>query len=118
MVSIALIKIFFMFTFPYSSASSSRPILNGHHACHPRSASQKSLSEIGPDSAVSSEANLFNPEHSSESLSASSRELHRLAKSLALAVAFAANIGGIATLTGTPPNLVLKGMADEQVSFS
>lgn len=76
-----------------SSASSSRPILN---------------------SAASSQVALFdNPDHSNESLSANARELHRLAKSLALAVAFAANIGGIATLTGTPPNLVLKGMADD-----
>lgn len=48
-----------------------------------------------------------------ESLAASSREVKRLAKALALSVAFAANVGGIATLTGTPPNLVLKGMADE-----
>ena len=83
----------------FSSVSSSHPILG----------SQKSVA-----SAVSSQTTTsFNKIPSKESLSASSRELHRLSKALALSVAFAANIGGIATLTGTPPNLVLKGMADE-----
>ncbi|WAR02984.1 S13A2-like protein [Mya arenaria] len=40
-------------------------------------------------------------------------EMNRFAKGLALCVAYGANIGGIATLTGTPPNLVLKDVADK-----
>ncbi|KAL4223608.1 hypothetical protein ACF0H5_017077 [Mactra antiquata] len=40
-------------------------------------------------------------------------EMRRLAKGFALAVAYGANIGGIATLTGTPPNLVLKDRVDK-----
>nr|KAG5700352.1 hypothetical protein BaRGS_029604 [Batillaria attramentaria] len=36
----------------------------------------------------------------------------QLAKGLSLCIAYAGNVGGIATLTGTPPNLVLKGQTD------
>lgn len=45
-------------------------------------------------------------------MSGKNEEQKRLAKGFALCVAYAANIGGIATLTGTPPNLVLKELAD------
>ncbi|CAG5124197.1 unnamed protein product [Candidula unifasciata] len=34
------------------------------------------------------------------------------AKTFSLAVAFSSNIGGMATLTGTPPNVIFKGIAD------
>lgn len=44
-----------------------------------------------------------------------SPELKRMSKGFALCVAYGANIGGIATLTGTPPNLVLQGQADMSV---
>lgn len=77
-----------------STATSSRPILD----------TQKSQV-----STASSQATILHR----DSLSTSTAEIQRLAKALALSVAFAANVGGIATLTGTPPNLVLKGMADE-----
>ncbi|XP_045171477.2 Na(+)/citrate cotransporter-like isoform X11 [Mercenaria mercenaria] len=40
------------------------------------------------------------------------KEYEQLAKTFALCTAYAANAGGIATLTGTPPNIILKGQAD------
>ncbi|XP_060566210.1 Na(+)/citrate cotransporter-like isoform X5 [Ruditapes philippinarum] len=40
------------------------------------------------------------------------KEYEQLAKTFALCTAYAANSGGIATLTGTPPNIILKGQAD------
>lgn len=41
--------------------------------------------------------------------------MKNMAKMLCLAVAYSANIGGMATLTGTPPNLVLDNVAGEYV---
>lgn len=40
------------------------------------------------------------------------REFAGLAKVFALSTAFSSNIGGMATLTGTPPNVIFKGLAD------
>ena len=36
----------------------------------------------------------------------------RMCKALSLGIAYAANVGGIASLTGTAPNLVFKGHLD------
>ena len=38
--------------------------------------------------------------------------LARLAKAFTLSVAYAANVGGVGTSTGTTPNIVMKGFAD------
>ncbi|XP_078337687.1 Na(+)/citrate cotransporter-like isoform X2 [Crassostrea virginica] len=43
-------------------------------------------------------------------------EMKRMSKGFALCVAYAANVGGVATLTGTPPNLILQGQANELYS--
>ncbi|NCF85876.1 MAG: DASS family sodium-coupled anion symporter [Verrucomicrobiaceae bacterium] len=56
------------------------------------------------------------------SLGASDDESDRFAKALMLAIAYSASIGGMATLVGTPPNLVLAGVVQElygyEISFS
>ena len=39
----------------------------------------------------------------------------KLCKALILAICYSANIGGISTLTGTTPNLVVKGYLDQYV---
>ena len=39
------------------------------------------------------------------------KSFHRLAKSLMLGIAYAANIGGTGTLIGTGPNIILAGLA-------
>ncbi|KAK7087494.1 Na(+)/citrate cotransporter-like isoform X2 [Littorina saxatilis] len=40
------------------------------------------------------------------------KDFVKLAKVFSLCTAFSANIGGMATLTGTPPNVIFKGLAD------
>lgn len=39
-----------------------------------------------------------------------------LAKGFTLTIAYAANVGGVGTSTGTTPNIVMKGFADQYVS--
>ncbi|ESN92179.1 hypothetical protein HELRODRAFT_89773 [Helobdella robusta] len=45
------------------------------------------------------------------------RQFKNFGRALKLSIAYAANIGGTATLTGTGPNIVLKGQTDSLVCF-
>ncbi|XP_055861524.1 Na(+)/citrate cotransporter-like [Biomphalaria glabrata] len=49
---------------------------------------------------------------SSSSREAKEKQFLAFAKTFSLSTAFSANIGGVATLTGTPPNVIFKGLAD------
>ena len=51
----------------------------------------------------------------STSASNNNRDHAEFCKCLALSIAYSANIGGTGTLTGTPPNLVFKNVAEELV---
>lgn len=42
-------------------------------------------------------------------------EYLRMCKALSLAIAYSANCGGVASLTGTGPNVIMKGAADMYV---
>ncbi|KAK7506048.1 hypothetical protein BaRGS_00002770 [Batillaria attramentaria] len=61
---------------------------------------------------VAAAADDTDPDKWEEENSAGSKDYRLLCKGLTLCVAYGCNIGGIATLTGTPPNLVFKGQAD------
>lgn len=56
----------------------------------------------------------INVEVSDGPIQSDDKEFLQLAKTFSLCVAFSANIGGVATLTGTPPNIVFKGIADKE----
>ena len=46
------------------------------------------------------------------------REDKKFALSLMLGIAYAANVGGIATIIGTPPNIVLAGFLESEYNYN
>lgn len=60
-----------------------------------------------PTSPMSSDSDL------SEEQARKLRRLHETFKAYTLGVTYAANTGGTATLMGSPPNMIMKGYADE-----
>ena len=55
-------------------------------------------------------------EEDGEQMSDQDKYFAHVSKGMRLCIAYAANIGGTATLTGTGPNLVLKGQLDALVN--
>ncbi len=54
-------------------------------------------------------------ENDPEKSAASERDLRNLSVALLLAIAYSASIGGIATIIGTPPNVILVGFLKEKI---
>ncbi|KAL3857576.1 hypothetical protein ACJMK2_012226, partial [Sinanodonta woodiana] len=54
-----------------------------------------------------------NTEYTLKNRADKERDFHQLTKIFALGISYAANAGGVATLTGTPPNIILKGHIDK-----
>ncbi|XP_060071030.1 solute carrier family 13 member 2-like [Ylistrum balloti] len=57
-------------------------------------------------------SNAKSPNANSDDEDGSEAEHLRMCKALSLAIAYSANVGGIGSLTGTSPNLVMKGQSD------
>ncbi|XP_033747142.1 solute carrier family 13 member 2-like [Pecten maximus] len=65
-----------------------------------------------PGSNIFDEEEVEDNHEKSQSAGDGDSEYLRLGKALSLSVAYAANIGGVATLTGSFPNIIMKGQTD------
>nr|AKN21484.1 slc13a-5 [Schmidtea mediterranea] len=82
--------------------------------CDDQSRKENSIEDVpGPLGLKKSKTNSFDSEES-EIITEELQQLQNVGKGLLISIAYSASVGGIATLSGTPPNLVFYGLLEEK----